>query len=155
MIFCNAGVGFFVTLVSILRLQLLVTFGDSQNLTCKLPISLVLKQHLLIGQSKMTTNKSDTGLLSRLTLLSAVLACPEFVISFGRLSQNSWANLWELLVVLGSPLDCLVQLLSTVVSGRMSRTSLSGRDTATMSTLFRSRTSVRTTSARMRTRALP
>lgn len=29
------GVGFFVTFVSILRLRLLVRFGDSQNLTCK------------------------------------------------------------------------------------------------------------------------
>lgn len=28
------GVGFFVTIVSILRLQILIKFGDSPNLTC-------------------------------------------------------------------------------------------------------------------------
>lgn len=141
----TVGVGFFVTLVSILRLQLLVTFGDSQNLTCKLPIHLVAKPHVLTRRSKTTTNKSDTGLSLRLTLLFAVLACLEFVISSGKLSQNSWANLWEPLVVSDHRLDCLVQLLSTVVLGRMSQTCLSGHDTATMSTSFRSRTSVRRT----------
>lgn len=31
----STGVGFFVTIVSILRLRLLVVFGDSKNLTCK------------------------------------------------------------------------------------------------------------------------
>lgn len=47
------GVGSFVTIVSILRLQILIKFGDSQNLTCEYYVRLTL------GTQSTTHHASD------------------------------------------------------------------------------------------------